>query len=127
MTELNDNQLDWLISQHLGRELDRYVGKAGKRFAREVHLPGPNRWWLWAVSSSGAIAACLIVGWMIYTVHKTTPGILPNPVPIRPPATQRMLEPIAQTVAWRTVDEGVVVLDDDRPMRRVRQQVVQLV
>ncbi len=117
----SDNKIDILISRHLGKQLDRHVGRAQRAFLAEVSQR--RRWYIpryWAVAAVLFIAATLAGVFAVKNLF-----IAPTP-PIPPPiAETQPLMPITQTVAWQTTDDGTVMMNGDIPVRQLRRQVVE--
>jgi hypothetical protein len=128
MQDLDDKRIEWLLERHFAKELDPQLGLAAKRFLRDVRQDQPVRnfspWWTWA---GAALAASVLISWGLHNLHVKFNNGIPSPIgPIvdSRPASD-VLEPVSQQVSWQTVDDGTVVLEDDRPARRVRRQVVE--
>jgi hypothetical protein len=120
-----DNKIDMLISRHLGKQLDRHVGRAQRAFLAEVNQT--RRWYIpryWAVAAVLLILATLAGVFAIknlFVAPKPDDGKIvgvPNSEP-------QPLRPVAQTVAWRTMDDGTVMMNGDIPVRQLRRQVVE--
>src|SRR4051812_19610872 len=119
----SDNKIDILITRHLGKQLDRHLGRAQKAFLAEVNQK--QRWHIpryWAVAAVLLIAATLAGVLAIRNLF--TP---PKPIDTAyiPPKESPSLFPVAQTVAWQTFDDGTVAMNGDIPLRRLRRQVVE--
>ena len=119
----SDNKIDILITRHLGKQLDRHVGRAQRAFLAEVSQS--RRWYIpryWAVAAVLLIAATLAGVFALknlFTPPKNTDvPLVTNPQP-------QPLMPIAQTVSWQTTDDGTVMMNGDVPVRRLRRQVVE--
>ena len=119
----NDNKIDILISRHLGKQLDRHVGRAQKAFLAEVtqrrrfHIPR-----YWAVAAIILLAATLICVLAVKNLFIPPTKLPPNTASN---SESQPLLPIAQSVAWRTMDDGTVMMNGDIPVRRLRRQVVE--
>jgi len=119
----NDNKIDILITRHLGKQLDRHVGRAQKAFLAEVSQR--RRWYIpryWAVAAVLLIAATLAAVFVLKNLF-TVPKNIDTPL-VQKSEPQPLL-PIAQTVAWQTTDDGTVMMNGDVPVRRLRRQVVE--
>lgn len=134
MNDIEDKRIDLLISRHLSRELDQYVGRAAERFALELResqpIPIRQTGFQWRIWAGAALAASLVISWALYSIPKRNPDFNKNDggdkglLSIAQPDS---LEPLAEMVSWQTIDDGTVLMDDDRPARQVRRQVVQTV
>src|SRR5215212_2237368 len=119
----NDNKIDILISRHLGKQLDRHVGRAQKAFLAEVmqrrrfHIPR-----YWAVAAVLLLAATLVCVLAVKNLFIPPTKLPPGPVSN---SESGPLLPVAQSVAWRTMDEGTVMMNGDIPVRQLRRQVVE--
>ncbi|HEV8379375.1 MAG TPA: hypothetical protein VGP99_11040 [Tepidisphaeraceae bacterium] len=119
-----DNKIDILISRHLGKQLDRHVGRAQRAFLAEVnqrrrcYIPG-----YWAAAAILLIAATL-AGVLAIKNLFTAPIADQTPTPFSNSESQPLM-PVAQTVAWRTMDDGTVMMNGDVPIRQLRRQVVE--
>jgi hypothetical protein len=129
MQDIDDDRLDMVLSRHLSAELDPQLGRAIRHFREPGRLVMPQRSnWHWRMWAGMALAASVAVSWMLYSVYNQIAPLVPNPAQIAgtfetQPADAT--EPVTEFVSWRSVDEGAVLLKDNRPARRIRQQVVQ--
>lgn len=124
MREEPDDVLDDLLRDHFRRELDPYVGKAGRAVRHAT--PAGRRLWIGAGWTVGALAASLGIFWAVAArlgsvVH--TP-IHPIVSTMPAPATDDPV-PIQQVVERQAVDEGTVIVGDAGPARWVREKVVE--
>lgn len=127
MSEMDDRQLDAQLRQHLSK-LDGQLGRASVRFTEERRdaMRWPRGGWI-AAAISSAVAAGLAIALVAQNWRKTpsvpfqrqeTAAESNAATPIAPKP-----RPLAQFVAWRTHNDGLVTVDDV-PMRRLRQQIV---
>ncbi|HEV8292961.1 MAG TPA: hypothetical protein VGP94_13595 [Tepidisphaeraceae bacterium] len=120
-----DNKIDILITRHLGKQLDRHVGRAQRAFLAEVSQR--RRWYIpryWAVAATLLITATLAG---VFAVKNLFTAPTPDETPVGPISNSesKPLMPVAQTVAWRTMDDGTVMMNGDVPIRQLRRQVVE--
>jgi hypothetical protein len=121
----NDNKIDILISRHLGKQLDRHVGRAQKAFLAEVNQA--KRWYIpryWAVAAVLLLAATLVCVLAVKNLF-VPPNKIESVIPTGPKSDSQPLLPVAQSVAWRTMDDGTVMMNGDIPVRQLRRQVVE--
>src|SRR6476469_6250899 len=115
----SDNKIDILITRHLGKQLDRHVGRAQRAFLAEVSQK--RRWYIpryWAVAAVLLIAATLAG---VYAVKNLfTAPATEEKSPLVSNSESKPLLPIAQSVAWQTTDDGTVMMNGDIPVRRLR-------
>jgi hypothetical protein len=120
MNDLNDEQLDLLLREHLSAELDPQLGRAPASFeARSRRRFSRWRAASWSIGAGLALAAAIAGLFLLaplWKVMKTTePQISPTP-----PVAQ--LEPVEHEVAWNTIDQGTVFVNDNVPMRSIRRE-----
>ena len=119
----SDNKIDMLISRHLGKQLDRHLGRAQKAFLAEVSQR--RRWYIPSFRAAAAVlliaasVVCVIAFKDLFKSPKNPDGSQQIPSE-RPP-----LFPVAQTVAWQTTDDGTVMMNGDIPVRQLRRKVVE--
>src|SRR5438552_14437951 len=102
----SDNKIDILVTRHLGKQLDRHVGRAQRAFLAEVTQR--RRWYIpryWAVAAVLLIAATLAGVYAIKNLF-LAPTKLDQPIVNRSNSESQPLLPVTQTVAWRTMDDG---------------------
>ena len=121
----NDNKIDILITRHLGKQLDRHVGRAQKAFLAEVtqrrRFSIPRYWAVAAVLLLAATLAGILAIRNLFVAPNKIESVVPTGTNSEPPP----LRPVAQSVAWRTMDEGTVMMNGDIPVRQLRRQVVE--
>ncbi|MGN6369550.1 MAG: hypothetical protein ACTHN5_14930 [Phycisphaerae bacterium] len=135
---MNDpDKVDALVSAHLQKTLDAQRGRAVNAFRQHVHSNAQNpdplsfeaqarrrsirmlRVWAGAAS---ALAACLALVVTLQFLH-TTDNPLPAPTEHQDlPLTPAGVPVMDQVELSREVDGGTQVLDDQTPVRIVRQQ-----
>ena len=118
----SENKIDILVTRHLGKQLDRHVGRAQRAFLAEVSQR--RRWYIpryWAVAAVFMIAATLAAVFVLKNLFTAPTNIV---TPLVPKESQPLL-PVAQTVAWQTTDDGTVMMNGDIPLRQLRRQVVE--
>jgi hypothetical protein len=116
MQDMNDDNFDLLLREHLSAELDGQLGRAPAAFARS------SRRWPWravVIGAAGlAAAAILAIALMRPDAVQTTPT---------PPSAQAKAIPAEYELAWRTIDRGTVFLDEETPVRNYLRQQVEIV
>jgi len=151
MNDRFDERTDELLRRHFAEQLDGQVGAAAERFRRHISSAngnaaspaplridsssrpsngnrnnGPRFGSMWAIGIIGsAMAAALTLVSMRHAIVPTSrPAILKphrsgDVIPDGPP------QPVQQAsldVSWKTVDQGLVPLEDGTPARRLLQQ-----
>ena len=127
---LEDERLDHLINRHLSKQLDPQLGRAVSRFDAEV-MHRSDRLGVWPRRLgwvSVAAAACLAVAWTWQSLHHTAQQRLIPAVPeiVQGPQSPQLI-PVSESIAWRTIDDGVVGVEDDVPIRQIRNQFLQTI
>jgi hypothetical protein len=129
-----DPELDKAIGDYLAGELDGQLGCSQARFLDEWSAPiqlkpvapalAGKRWLGWA--SLAGVAAALVWGlilWHVASLHSSQrqANIM------HPPATQQEAQALAytQTIEYRTVDQGTIVLDNQIPVRQLCRQTLE--
>ncbi|MGE5611258.1 MAG: hypothetical protein ACM359_18560, partial [Bacillota bacterium] len=124
--------LDGLLTDYLSQELDNQLGRAASRFQQVSQANNPRRIpWLAIAGPAAAIAASLAVVWILHALHRPTAsppsaGDRSNQVTLQNDPSAQPLE-LQRAIAWQTLDDGTVMLDDDTPVRQLRQQVLKYV
>ena len=127
---LEDEQLDRLINRHLSKQLDPHLGRAAFKFEADV-LNSPLRQSVWRrrfIGLATAAAACFALAWGWKALHHSVQKIASNS-PLQLPITEQPPElvPVSESLAWRTIDDGIIGVEDDVPIRQLRNQVLQYV
>jgi hypothetical protein len=126
MSEMEDRQLDALLSEHFAAELDGHVGRCAAAFEHRAapqrrHHPGG---WAMALAAGVAAAACVAVVWNYRHQPKQGPQManpLSQPSPGQLADAQQTQAPFMErALALQNVDEGTFVMQDV-PVRQVRQ------
>ena len=132
--ELSEDRLAVLLGRHLSTELDKHAGQAAEWLQREAitRQSSHRRWPATLVQWLGAAAASALVGWSVLAVRisgRHPPGLATFQHPTGglgvAQVTRTPAPGVRQTLAWRAVDEGTVVLANDVPVRRIRQQLLE--
>ena len=133
MPEMNDQDLDALLGEFLKESLDAQRGRAEQHFRRylygEARVAWKQRTWLIGAFLSG-MAASVAALWAAplfravhgpdrnpqsSNIHSQQPVVDAKPIP---PAMQR-------DVQSQTIDEGVLVLNDNTPYRVLRRRAIE--
>jgi hypothetical protein len=110
MPDLNDDQFDALLRDHLSGKLDGQMGRAGAAFERSQRRFAP-RLITWGSLAAAAVIAAILL----------RPG-QPLPAPVQPPVA--VATAVEYQLNSQTIDQGTVYLDQDTPMRQyVERQV----
>lgn len=127
MRELNEQDVEHMLREHLRGALEGQVGGALARFRREVEAERAKqgrRWTIWVGCGLGAaaaiIAAVLVIQGLGHVSGKPA-GRQQELVALGDPEGVDM----EQAMGWRTIDDGVVLVGDDQPMRQLRRQVLE--
>lgn len=138
---MNDTEdsLEAILPDHFRAQLDGQLGRAESAFTRRIAQQNAPRWprrrhpLVWGLWAAGAIAASAGIVWGV-VAHHELPTVGPaiemvqHPQAVTPqaqaPSTQISVE---QIVAYQTIDEGSVILEDQGPARKLRRQVMQTV
>jgi hypothetical protein len=104
MPDLNDDQFDALLGEHLSRELDGQMGRAGAAFERS------QRRYVLRFATWGSLAAAAVIAAILLRPHP------PVPAPVQPPTA--VATAVEYQLDSQTIDQGTVFLDKDTPMRR---------
>jgi len=127
---LEEERLDRLINRYLSQQLDPQLGRAAANFETDLRKrparrnPWPRRL-IWMTT---AAAACLALawGWRFQNHLAQKPGSN-GPTQIVEAEPSPDLVPVTESISWRTIDDGVIGVEDDVPIRQLRNQVLQYV
>lgn len=133
MPDMNDQDLDALLGEFLAESLDAQRGRAEQHFRQylygEAKVAWKQRTWLIGAFLTG-MAASVAALWAAplfravhgpdrdrqsSTIHSQQPIVAAKPIP---PAMQR-------DVQSQTIDEGVLVLNDNTPYRVLRRREIE--
>jgi hypothetical protein len=135
MSEMSDIELDEVVARELRGRLDPQVGRALAAFERELAAEQSRRrrWRIgaWATGSVAA-AAAVALAWGMFGGDGRGGRTAPSPVPrvvMNVPAPTRAgaspVVPVLESAEWSAViDDGTGVVND-RPVRRLRQRMVE--
>jgi hypothetical protein len=133
MPELNDEQLDALLGDFLKESLDPQQGRAEQHFVRylqgEARVAWKQRTWLIGAFLSGMAAsvAALWAAPLFRATHK--PDRVQQNAQLDPRHSIVSAKPIPpamqRDVQSQTIDEGVLVLDDNTPYRVLRRRAIE--
>jgi len=131
----NDDNFDRLISQHFERTLAKQLGRSEAAFRNQLRVEAqPARsmkFPLWLVGTFATAAAALWAVAMLRPIHLppvTAPPLaqIDGPRDVVPPQVIASTSPQRTDVSFvayeQTVDDGVVYLDDQTPVRKFRRQ-----
>jgi len=125
MPDLNDDQLNAMLREHLSRELDGQTGRAGAAFARSQRRLAP-RLAAWGSLAAAAVMAVILLrpGQPVSAPAVSAPAVPAPavPAPVQPSAT--VTTAVEYQFNSQTIDQGMVFLDKDTPARQyVERQV----
>lgn len=125
------DDIDDLLAGHLKGRLDPQRGRAlaafGAAVAREQRSRNRRRLFATLAAFASVAAAAAIA---FYAGNRPAVPSKPTPQVTREvaqaePEDDGQSRVVEQSLAWRTLDEGIILLTDDRPVRRMRQQVIE--
>jgi hypothetical protein len=127
MPELNDEQLDNLLGDSLNESLDPQRGRAEAYFRQylrgEARVAWKQRAWLIG-AFVGGMAASVAALWAAPWFRAADPS--PHRSPVSQATSPQLIAPAVQRVVnSQTIDEGVLVLDDNTPVRVLRRRAVE--
>jgi hypothetical protein len=153
--EHDEDELDATLRDHLALELDGQLGRAERAFrdevavARSTYTIRPRRTLrahAWVIGAMGAaVAASVAAMWVVPVAPQTDnpavaltqpkgradaasqQGDSPSPPAPDAPTPQPHWQQVEQLVNSVTVDDGLVLLDDNTPARLVREVALQQV
>ena len=127
MNELNDEQLDLLLRDHFSTELDGQLGRAPVAILARSRRRSPWRAAVnWGVGGGFALAAAIGALFLFAPLLKimSRGGDSDSHqvaqragAPVTP-----ISEPVEHEIAWNTIDQGTVFVNDNVPMRSIRRQ-----
>jgi hypothetical protein len=129
--EKSEQDLDELLTRHLGVCLDGQRGRAAAAFrARQAARLARRRWWIGSGAAAAAMAAALAVAWVMLGGGGGD-GDAARDMKVKPDewaikdAAVEVAPPMVQSATWSPVrDEGLAVVDD-QPVRQLRRQIVE--
>jgi hypothetical protein len=122
MNEKLDQDLDELLSRHLGACLDGQLGRAAAAFAAE-RAPRRSRWRL-GMLAGASVAAGLAAAWLILG-NRLSPDKKISTGGEVVQSDPESMPPMVQSATWsRMKDDGLAVLDD-QPVRQLHRQIVE--
>jgi hypothetical protein len=131
MEPMDDVNLDRLLAAHVARELDPQRGRALAAFEAAMatgRRARNHRRFLAALATFATLAAAAAVAFYVgnrpAVPKPAVPQVARTVEPVEDEVDERP-RAVEQFLAWRTVDEGIILLTDDRPVRRMRQQVIE--
>src|SRR3954468_18420726 len=131
-----EDMLEQLLQEHLHRKLDPQLGRARARFAEDVNPPArkshpnPQRLMIWGLWAAGAMAASVGIVWGVAIHQSPLPNITQHQTPQPVSASTAVASakiPSEQIIAYRTIDEGPVIVENHGPARQLRRQVLETV
>ena len=131
MSQPSDEQVETIVADFLREALDGQQGRSEARFRRYLDSTMKQKWkqraWLIGAFASG-MAASVAALWAA-PLFTFAPPVRQEVVQSNGPATEvpsNLLTPVMERVAdSQTLDEGVMVLDDDTPVRVVRRRAIE--
>jgi hypothetical protein len=122
MTEQDNDQLDLMLRDYFRDSLDAQRGRAERGFRKYLKSESSALWrqrtFLIGTFISG-LAASVAVLWAAPVFHR-------DAAPAKQIADDSVTQPVVERlVSSRTSDEGVVMLDDDTPVRVYHRQAIE--
>ena len=125
MTEKDNDQFDSMLAEYFRDALDGQCGQAEKQFRRYLKSESKALWrqrsFLIGTFISG-LAASVAVLWAGPMFHHDASPRNPIAIAAKDPVVQPVVE---RLVSSRTSDEGVVMLDDNTPVRVFHRQAIE--
>lgn len=128
MSERDDEQFDAMLSGFFEETLDPQLGRAERGFRRHLDDAARSAWRLrsWVIGAfATGMAASVAMLWAVPLLTSTNPGAPTSSVRVaegNPPS--QVVPNVERVVQTNTTDEGVMVLDNDTPVRVLRRQQV---
>ena len=126
MSNLDEQAVDEQLGAYLRQQLDGQMGRAAEGFAQTQRFERRMRIWR-RLAAGGALAAAASVAalLMIHAAHRGSAGGPGNGEPPIVKVDDSSQEPreLERTLAWRTVDDGTVLIGGSEPMRQLRREV----
>jgi hypothetical protein len=111
MPDLNDDQFDAMLREHLSRELDGQLGRAGAALHR------PQRRYTPRFAAWGALAAAAVLAVVLLRPRQ------PVLAPVQPSAAvAAAATAVEYQIDSQSIDQGTIFLDNDTPARRYVQR-----
>jgi hypothetical protein len=122
MTEQDNDQFDFALRDYFRDSLEGQQGRAGEYFHRYLKSESKALWrqrsFLIGTFISG-LAASVAVLWATPIFHQSAP-------PSKHVESASVIQPVIERlVSSQTSDEGVVMLDDDTPVRVFHRQSIE--